>query len=280
VVCDTANGAYVSIQAPERFLIFIPGAPNQPTVLKALAKGDGVHVTGVVYQYCARPPFNRYFQLLVQDPAYIVPRPKDWFPPPVALGSALGVVLLIGFFIWSRERRVRKQRERLRKTYKLGEEILAATSAESILKRLREALPGIMNVTGVEIYVHSRAGRTLESVPAHGEATVSLPLVLPAGEPSPAAVWCYQYHTPLVIPDRERSPFTVPQENGPAPKSLLLTPMWAQSEVAGVLQLNRSDRSGIFTEDEQELAQHLANQAGVAIRLLEQRSVQEQLFRT
>src|SRR5699024_9759050 len=28
------------------------------------------------------------------------------------------------------------------------------------------------------------------------------------------------------------------------------------------------------------LAQHLANQAGVAIRLLEQRSVQEQLFRT
>ena len=35
-----------------------------------------------------------------------------------------------------------------------------------------------------------------------------------------------------------------------------------------------------FTADEQALAQHLGNQIGVAIRLLDQRSVQEQLFRT
>jgi CheY-like chemotaxis protein len=35
-----------------------------------------------------------------------------------------------------------------------------------------------------------------------------------------------------------------------------------------------------FSADEQALAQHLGNQIGVAIRLLDQRSVQEQLFRT
>jgi len=57
-------------------------------------------------------------------------------------------------------------------------------------------------------------------------------------------------------------------------------PMMAQSEVIGVLELDQDDRVRDFTTDEQALAQHLGNQIGVAIRLLEQRSVQEQLFRT
>jgi CheY-like chemotaxis protein len=279
-VGDTANGAYLSIEAPERFVVFVPRAANQPTVLNGLTNGDLVNVTGVAYQYCSRPPFNRYFQLLVQDPAYLVPLPRGWFPPTVALAGAIAFSLLIGFFIWSRERRVRKQRERLRKTYQLGEEILAAMSAESILKRVRETLPEILNISGAQIYIHNRAAKALDSVAAEGEPPTSLPLSFPAGERSPAAVWCYQYHTALAIPDPDKTPFTIRQDNGRTPKSLLFLPMSAQTEVAGVLQLDRQDRSRVFTEDEHELAQHLANQAGVAIRLLEQRSVQEQLFRT
>jgi CheY-like chemotaxis protein len=54
----------------------------------------------------------------------------------------------------------------------------------------------------------------------------------------------------------------------------------AQSEVIGVLELDQDDRVRDFTADEQALAQHLGNQIGVAIRLLDQRTVQEQLFRT
>src|SRR5207302_6020148 len=57
-------------------------------------------------------------------------------------------------------------------------------------------------------------------------------------------------------------------------------PMMAQSEVIGVLELDQDDRVRDFTADEQALAQHLGNQIGVAIRLLDQRTVQEQLFRT
>jgi CheY-like chemotaxis protein len=56
--------------------------------------------------------------------------------------------------------------------------------------------------------------------------------------------------------------------------------MMAQSEVVGVLELDQDDRVRDFTADEQALAQHLGNQIGVAIRLLDQRTVQEQLFRT
>jgi CheY-like chemotaxis protein len=46
------------------------------------------------------------------------------------------------------------------------------------------------------------------------------------------------------------------------------------------LELDQDDRVRDFTADEQALAQHLGNQIGVAIRLLDQRTVQEQLFRT
>jgi CheY-like chemotaxis protein len=65
-----------------------------------------------------------------------------------------------------------------------------------------------------------------------------------------------------------------------APKSVLFVPMMAQGEVAGVLEMDQNDRARDFTADEQALAQHLGNQIGVALRLLDQRSVQEQLFRT
>jgi len=280
-IADTANGGYISVEAPERFLVFLPRAANQSTVLRGLAAGDRVHVTGVAYQYCARPPFNRYFQLLVQDPAYIVPLPKGLFPPAVALGSAIAIVLLIGFFVWSRERRVRKQRERLRKTYKVGEEVLAADSAECVLKRLREALPEILNVGGAHLYILNRTARALDEVAVDGEPQASLPLNLTPGDTTPAAVWCFQYHTPLSIPDPERSPFAFRKDKARPPKSVLLVPMVAQGEAVGVLQLDRySRRARSFSEGEQELAQHLANQAGVAMRLLEQRTVQEQLFRT
>ena len=60
-------------------------------------------------------------------------------------------MLLIAFLLWSREHRLRNQRERLRRTYQLGEEILGSASAESILQRIAEALPGILQVSQVHL---------------------------------------------------------------------------------------------------------------------------------
>ena len=64
------------------------------------------------------------------------------------------------------------------------------------------------------------------------------------------------------------------------PKSLFFVPMIAQGEVVGVLEMDQDDRVRDFSAAEQALGQHLANQVGVAVRLLDQRSVQEQLSRT
>lgn len=56
--------------------------------------------------------------------------------------------------------------------------------------------------------------------------------------------------------------------------------MLTHGEVTGILELDHDGRARNFDPDEQALAQHLGNQIGVALRLLDQRNVQEQLFRT
>ena len=176
---------------------------------------------------------------------------------------------------------MRSQRKRLRRTYKLGEEILGASSSATILKRISEALPGIIGVTRVHLYVYNRTAKTLDAIEEEGVEPESISLSSPPGGTPAGAVACFHYRTLLVIPDIDRSPFPVAAKTGErSPKSLLFIPMMAQGEVIGVLELDQDDRVRDFTADEQALAQHLGNQIGVAIRLLDQRNVQEQLFRT
>jgi CheY-like chemotaxis protein len=133
----------------------------------------------------------------------------------------------------------------------------------------------------VQLYVYNRTAKTLDAVEQDGVKAESISLSSPPGGTPAGAVACFHYRTLLVIPDIGRSPFPVAAKNGDrSPKSLLFVPMIAQSEVIGVLELDQDDRMRDFSADEQALAQHLGNQIGVAVRLLDQRTVQEQLFRT
>jgi CheY-like chemotaxis protein len=56
--------------------------------------------------------------------------------------------------------------------------------------------------------------------------------------------------------------------------------MVAQNEIRGVLQIEDSRRPHAFSADEQMMAQHIANQAAIALRLMEEQRVREQLSRT
>jgi signal transduction histidine kinase len=262
--------------------IFLPRPQNQFTPnFNDFSPGDVVQATGVAFQYCPHPPYTSGFEVLVSDPVQVVREDRRWSVSPIVLASGLTVVLLIAFVLWSREHRLRNQRERLRRTYQLGEEILGGASTQAILQRINEALPGILQVTRIHLFVYNRSSKTLDAVVADDEEAVSISLSAPPAGTEAGAVACFHYRTLLVIPDIDRSPFPIagkPGEN--APKSLLFVPMLAQGEVIGVLEFDQDDRIRDFTPDEQALAQHLGNQIGAAIRLLEQRSVQEQLSRT
>jgi GAF domain-containing protein/CheY-like chemotaxis protein len=268
------------VQEPYR--LFIPRPPGSDRAkLDSIHKGDTIAVTGVALQYSPVAPYSEGYELLVADIGDILPIQRVSTVPQPLIASGITVILLVGLFLWSRERRLRAQRRRLRRTYKLGEEILGASSAATILKRISEALPGIIGVTRVELFVYNRTAKTLDAIEEDGVEAESISLSSPPGGTPAGAVACFHYRTLLVIPDIDRSPFPVAAKNGDrSPKSLLFVPMIAQSEVIGVLELDQDDKVRDFTADEQALAQHLGNQIGVAIRLLDQRTVQEQLFRT
>jgi CheY-like chemotaxis protein len=271
-----ADGSNASLKA------FIPHPRGQAgTTLVGYALGDKVQVTGVAAQYCPRPPYNKWFEILVRQPADIIPLEKPWFVPPGFIAAGVGLLAGVGLYLWMRERRVRAQRERLRRVYQLGEEILGSGAPETILKRLGEALPGILGVSGVQLFVYNRAAKTLDPVSSGGPDSPSVSLASPSGGPTAGAAACFHYRKLLVIPDSSRSPFPVaPVGDQPGPKALMFVPMMAQSEVIGVLELDQNNRNRDFSTDEQALAQHLGNQIGVAVRLLDQRSVQEQLYRS
>ena len=278
-----AGGAMILLPGQqELYRLFIPRAPGAPKAnLEKIRKGYTVRVTGIALQYCPTAPYNSAYELLVADISDVVPIEEPPAVPKPVIASGITVILLVSFFLWSHERRLRAQRRRLRQTYKLGEEILGASSAATILKRISEALPGIIGVTRVQLYVHNRTAKTLDAIEDDGVEAESISLSSPPGGTPAGAVACFHYRTLLVIPDIDRSPFPVAAKPGDrSPKSLLFVPMMAQSEVIGVLELDQDDRARDFSADEQALAQHLGNQIGVAIRLLDRRTVQEQLFRT
>jgi GAF domain-containing protein/CheY-like chemotaxis protein len=280
---NTPAGDYTLVAAAAAtYGMFFPRARNQPPLSPPEYKvGDTVQATGVAFQYCPSPPYNQWFELLAADPAEIVVAARSWFIPPLALTGGIGVVLAATFLLWSHDHRLRKQRERLRATYQLGEEILSASSTDTILKRITEAFPSILGVNRVQLYIYNRGAKSLDAVGGETGEPVSIPLASPPGGARAGAVACFHYRTSLVIPDIGRSPFPMAGKDAAgSPQSLLFVPMLAQGEVIGVLELDQDDRLRDFTADEQALAQHLGNQIGVAVRLLDQRSVQEQLFRT
>ena len=277
------GGAVVMLSgAKEPYKVFVPQAPGRPKPdLNHILRNDTVQVAGVALQYCPRPPYNGSWELLVADTNSFAVIDSPSAISPWLIGAGIAVVLLIGLFLWSRERRLRGQRKKLRKTYQLGEEILGASSPLTILQRVSESLPTILGVTRVQLYVYNRSSKALDSIVDEHGVPASISLSSPPGGTPAGAVACFHYRTLLVIPDIDRSPFPIAASAGEkTPKSLLFVPMMAQNEVVGVLELDQDDRARDFSADVQALAQHLGNQIGVALRLLDQRSVQEQLFRS
>src|ERR1700678_2602271 len=181
---DTVSGPSLTLAAADVFWVFLPSAQgSKGTEFNFVDKGAVVEVTGIVAQYSPRPPYNHGFEILVNSPANVLRKERSLerslYLPPLVIGSGLGVVLLVAFFIWSRERRLRSQRERLRQTYQLGEEILGASSAEAVLKRIAEALPSILGVTRVHLYVYNRAAKTLDGIIEQTGEAASISLSAP-----------------------------------------------------------------------------------------------------
>jgi GAF domain-containing protein/CheY-like chemotaxis protein len=283
-ISDTSAGESLVIgEGRIREHVFVPRTGGQPvtSIGSTLTEGDRLRITGVAYQYSPRAPYSGNFELLVGQADDIALLEHGWFLSPVYLGVSLGLLAAATILLWLRERNARKQRVILRKTFQLGEDILSSPSPEAAAQRIAEGLPGILGISRVRLFVHNRGAGTLDEVPAREGKVVSISLATSPDNARLGAAACYHYRTPLAVPDTGRSPFPqAPGPSGTVPKAQLFVPMIAQEGVVGVLQFDQDERPRVFSSDEQALAQHLANQMAVALKLLDQRSVQEQLFRT
>jgi signal transduction histidine kinase/CheY-like chemotaxis protein len=279
----TTSGIFLLIgNAKNAYKIYVPYSPQNPQLsFSGIAVGDRVRATGISSQYCPTPPYDRWFQLVAGDlGAVIKVGGAPWFDPWL-VATLLATILCFGAVWWTRERRLRSQREVLTAAHDLSEEILGLTSTVDILKRSAAVLPRILHATGVRLYVYNRGRKMLDEVQTSDKGEpLAVSVDAPGAGIQAGIAACFVNRTQLAVPDTSRSPFADAGPKGAVPKSLLFIPLIAQGDVIGVLELDQKRRTRALTHDERTLAQHLGNQIGLAIQLLGQRTVREQLFRT
>jgi signal transduction histidine kinase len=248
--------------------------------LSGFRMGDRIRVSGIASQYCTLPPYDRFFQVLITSPASVVVLQRGWaVQPPVLLASLL-LASALACIWWFRERRMAALRKQMRLLNSLGEQVIGATSSTEILRRLMLSLPALSDASGVGLYIHNRATRTLEGVHSQNASVESIDPEAPSGSMPSGIAACFRNHTLLAIPDIRRSPHFRKEDTVVAPRSVLFVPMFAQSELMGVLAIYHSRRFHYFSQGEQAAMQHLANQIATALKLQEQHSMREQLFRS
>jgi signal transduction histidine kinase len=248
--------------------------------LSGFRVGDRIRVTGIASQYCTLPPYDRYFQILIPSPLSVAVVEHGWaIQPPVLLASLILAISLACIW-WFRERRMAALRKQMRLLNSLGEQVIGATSSAEILRRLMLNLPALSDATGVGLYIHNRSTKMLEGVHSNNTAIESIDPEAPSGSMASAIAACFRNHLLTAIPDVRRSAHFKKEDTVMAPRSVLLVPMFAQSELMGVLEIHHSGRFHYFSEGEQAAMQHLANQIATALKLQEQHSMREQLFRS
>jgi signal transduction histidine kinase/CheY-like chemotaxis protein len=280
---ESTGGSYLIIgDSRNSYKLFVPfSRPASSVAFPGINNGDLVRATGIASQYCPIAPFNRWYELVMPSGVSVTRLAGGWPLHPWALGAALGLGALIGIGWWTRERRMRAQRQMLSSVHQLGEEIPGLSSTAEILKRVSSSLPRLFRVSRVRLYVYNRGTNALDEVLADPKAHAgSISLDSPGGGTEAGVVACFQNRTQLVVPDSSRSPFAATSDGVTTSRSLLFVPMFVQGDVIGVVEIGRGRGRRSFNSDEQTLGQHLANQVGLAIQLVGQRSVREQLFRT
>ncbi|MBZ5603486.1 MAG: GAF domain-containing protein [Acidobacteriia bacterium] len=262
--------------------VFLPRAVNAHAgELRRLRVGDRVRMTGLATQYSLEPPHDSGFQLLLASPDDVEILPSYSMLAPIVLLSAFTASVAAFGLWWLRGRRQGSQRRSMRAFHALSEEIISAASPVEIAEKLVSVLPTVTQATGVRLYLYNRKSKSLERVATNAEPD---PMAVPV-DSSPdglvsGAVVCFRNRALLNVPDVRRSPFVKVDSKANVPRSAMFLPLFSHNDVLGVLEVGNARRLGYFTVEEQAAAQHLANQVAASLKLQEQHSVREQLFRS
>ncbi|HYP05164.1 MAG TPA: GAF domain-containing protein [Bryobacteraceae bacterium] len=247
--------------------------------LRRFNEGDKVRITGISAQYCPVAPYNRGFQILVDDPGQVTVLQHGWVIPP---GTVLYLVitLLISTAIWwTRERRMAAQRRAIHNMMSLSEKVLSSNSIGEISRKVQAALPPILNASDVDLFLLNKTGNTLDRIPNDIAPELSISLEQPKGSYASAISLCFRNRTLLNVPDFSKSPLAEAAPEPDLPAASVFVPMFAQGEILGVIAVNFQVRPQP-NRSQQTALQHVANQVAASLKLQEQQSIREQLLRT
>lgn len=179
----------------------------------------------------------------------------------------------------------RKAAARRRKTeqilHDIAEDLTASGSPRDLVGKLNAGLPAVSPGLQSAAYVYNRGSKALELVSSSiYPSSISIRTEGPQSGLAAGIALCYRNRMAIHVPDTRRSPLLGDQEKAPTPRSVIFLPMLSQNEMVGVLEVHHAARRRTFGEDERGQLQHVANQAGAALRLLEQKSARERMFRT
>jgi len=173
------------------------------------------------------------------------------------------------------------QRRSTQAFYTLSEQIFAAPSSAEIAEKLVASLPAILQASSVRLYVWNRRTASLELVPTTADPEpMAVALAGGADGLAAGAVKCFNERTLLNIPDVRRNALVNGGWKSGLARSAMFAPLLAQTETLGVVEVGSLRRVGYFTAEEQATLQHLAKQVAASLRLGEQQSMREQLFRS
>ncbi len=195
--------------------------------------------------------------------------------PWAPLGAIVALAVVIGYGLVSARRMVRRRRER-RRLYQFGERLLSSQSFVESLRLLETVLPDLLGVKEVRVYLQDRATRSMQRLEVAAASGASpTPVLAPEHNRflEKFVDLCFRNRSLIVAPDTRRSPLFDGSQAAETPRSMAFVPMFSQEDLLGVMTTGSSGKARHYTEDERELLQHLANQAAIGIKLLEQKSL-------
>jgi signal transduction histidine kinase len=282
-VSDNLGGQTVELaDHGNTIAVFLPRdkSPKAPE-LRGLRPGQHVRVTGLATQYSVEPPHDDGFQVMLASSEGVEILPSGFTVPSYAVLAAILGIGIIGGLWWFREHRLGRHRKSMRAFHTLSEEIIAAGSPAEIAEKLVNVLPTVTQATAVRLYLYHRRTKSLERVPTRANPEpMAVPLDSPPEGLVSGAIVCFKNRTLLNVPDVRRSPLVKIAGKKNLPRSAMFLPLLAQNDVMGVLEVGNARRIGYFTLEEQAASQHLANQVAASLKLQDQQTVREQLFRS
>jgi signal transduction histidine kinase/CheY-like chemotaxis protein len=248
--------------------------------LRNFDAGDRIRVTGIAHQYWPVEPYNRGFQLVIDNPGQVVLLQRSWVIPPGTVLYLLVMFLISAGVWWMRERRMGAQRRALHDMMALSEKVLSSSSTGEISRKVQAELPDILNAENVDVFLLNKTENTLDRIPNDlSPGSLSVAYEQPKGAYASAISLCYRNRTLLNVPDFRKSPLQETTQEANLPAASVFVPMFAQGEILGVIAVNFRSRPKA-SQSQQTALQHVANQVAASLKLQEQHSIREQLLRT